>query len=178
MNVGTILAATGQGSILDTLGIDVKLVIFQIIAFLLLVVILGKWVFPVFFRIIDARQKAIDDGNKAAHEATTQAEKAKEEIKKLLAEARNDAKDIVSTAKEEAVSMVNDAEQKGKVQAQRIAEAAHQEIAKDVIAAKKALHNETIELIAQATEKVVGKSVTRAIDQDIITTALEESEPQ
>lgn len=175
MNVGTLLAATGQGSILDTLGIDVKLVIFQVIAFLLLVVILGKWVFPVFFRIIDARQKAIDDGNKAAHEATKQAEAAKEEIKRLLTAARDDAKDIVSTAKEEALSMVSDAEQKGKIQAQRIAEAAHQDIAKEVIAAKKALHNETIELIAQATEKVVGKSVTHKIDHDIITAALEKS---
>ncbi len=163
---------------MDTLGIDVKLLIFQGLAFLILVLALGKWVFPVFFRIIDARQKAIDDSNKAAHEATVGAQKAQEEIKKLLAAARDDAKDIVSTAKEEAMTMANDAERKGKVQAQRIAEAAHQEIAKEVIAAKKELHNETLELIAKATEKVVGKSMTGAIDQDIITTALEESKPR
>jgi F-type H+-transporting ATPase subunit b len=161
--------------ILSTLGIDWKLLIFQIIAFLLLVVILGKWIFPVFFRIIDKRQAAAEESNRAAKEASEHAEKAQAEIKKLLAAARDDAKDIVSTAKEEAASMVSDAEQKGKVQAERIVAAAHQEIAKEVVAAKKALHNETVDLIAQATEKVVGKSVAEGIDHDIITNALEES---
>lgn len=175
MGIGTLVASAEQGGIMGTLGIDVKLIIFQIIAFILLVIILGKWVFPVFFKIIDARQAAIEESNKAALHASKQAQKAEAEVQKLLAQARTDAKGIVATAKDEAAAMVNDAEQKGKVHAERIVVTARQEIEKEVIAAKKALHNETIELVAQATEKVVGGAMTASMNEQVITKAIEES---
>ena len=45
-----------------------------------------------------------------------------------------------------------------------------------MIAAKKALHNETIELVAQATEKVVGKTVNAGVDKQLITQSIKEVE--
>ena len=53
--------------------------------------------------------------------------------------------------------------------------AAQSEIAKEVIAAKKALHNETVELVARATEKVVGKTVDAKLDNVVIEESLKES---
>jgi len=41
-----------------------------------------------------------------------------------------------------------------------------------VLAAKNALHNEMVELVTMATEKVVGKVVSNDIDNTIITDAL------
>jgi F-type H+-transporting ATPase subunit b len=168
-------AAEGSSDIMTGLGIDGKLLAFQLIAFLLLVFVLAKWVFPIFFKIIDKRQEAIEESNRAAVEASKHAEKAQEEITKLLKEARTEAKEIVNTAKEEATAMVQDAESKGKAQAEHIVAEAHDEIAKEVIAAKKALHNETIDLVASATEKVIGKTVTDGVDGKVIKAALEES---
>ena len=165
--------AEGSSDILTGLGINWQLVIFQIIAFLLLVFILGKWVFPIFFKIIDKRQEAIEASNKAAVEASKHAEKAQSEIDKMLKEARTEAKDIVTTAKEEATAMVEAAEAKGKANAEHIVAEAHDSIAKEVIAAKKALHNETIELVAAATEKVVGNAVDAKVDAKVIKTALD-----
>ena len=159
--------------ILTGLGINWQLVIFQIIAFLILVFILSKWIFPVFFKIIDKRQEAIEASNRAAIEASKHAEKAQAEIDKLLKEARVEAKDIVTTAKEEATAMVETAEAKGKASAEHIVAEAHEEIAKEVVAAKKALHNETIDLVASATEKVVGKAVNAGVDTKVIKSALE-----
>ena len=49
---------------------------------------------------------------------------------------------------------------------------AKDDIAKEVVAAKEALHNETIELVALATEKVVGKTMTKSIDDEVIRSAL------
>jgi F0F1-type ATP synthase membrane subunit b/b' len=86
---------------------------------------------------------------------------------------RDEAKEIVTTAKEEATTMVADAEAKGKANAEHIVAEAHDEIAKEVVAAKKALHNETIELVAQATEKIVGTTVDAKVDAKVITSALE-----
>ena len=167
-------SAEAETDILTGLGIKWELIAFQIIAFLLLVFVLAKWIFPIFFKIIDKRQEAIEASNKAAVEASKHAEKAQSEIDKMLKEARTEAKDIVTTAKEEANAMVQDAEAKGKASAEHIVAEAHDEIAKELIAAKKALHNETIELVAAATEKVVGKAVNATIDAKVIKTALEE----
>ena len=147
------------------LGIDVKLLVFQIIAFALLTWLLSKYVFPV-------RQARIDESNAAAADAAKQAAETEEKLAKLLKQARTEAADIVTTAKEEAAGMLAKSEEKSKVQAERIVAAAHESIDKDVLAAKKALHNETIELVAQATEKVVGKTVTATVDTQLITDSL------
>ncbi len=166
--------ATASTDIMTGLGVHWGALIFQIIAFAILVFILSKWVFPVFFKIIDKRQETIEASNRAAIEASKHAEKAQEETDKLLKQARTEAASIVATAKEEATAMVADAEAKSQESAERIVAAAHDDIAKEVLAAKKALHNETIELVAEATEKVIGKSVNAGVDNKVIKSTLEE----
>ena len=59
----TVLAATAEASadegILAALGIDWMLLAIQLVAFLVLVWILRKFVYPVFIRIIDEREEKI-----------------------------------------------------------------------------------------------------------------------
>lgn len=165
---------TEASSPIKALGIDVKLLVFQIIAFALLTWLLSKYVFPVLMKAVDDRQKRIDESNAAATEAAKQAAEAEEKIAGMLKKARAEATDIVATAKEEAVGLVAKSEEKSKAQAERIVAAAHESIEKDVLAAKKALHNETVELVAQATEKVVGKTVNESVDKKIINESLHE----
>ncbi|QQS22437.1 F0F1 ATP synthase subunit B [Candidatus Saccharibacteria bacterium] len=176
MNILTTFASTTEApeeSVVTALGIDGTLLIFQIVAFGLLTFALGKWVYPVFIRTIDKRQAMIEESTRAAVEAEKNAAKTQAKIDKLLTEARVEAREIVATAKDEASSMVADAETKGKQQAEHIVTMARESLAKDVIAAKKALHNETIELVALATQKVVTGAITPAIDEKVIAKALE-----
>lgn len=172
--MGTLTQFAATGNIFTTLGIDWRLLILQIIAFLILVWALGKWVYPWLMKSVDERQAAIEASAKAAEAAEEKAAGAQEEIKKLLAEARAEAKDIVATAKDEATAMVADSESKAKSRAEKIVKDAHDQLEKDVIAARKQLHNDTIELVALATEKVVGKTVSKDIDKKIIASAVKE----
>lgn len=165
-------AAASDAGVLGALGIDWKLLIFQAIAFLILVFLLGKFVFPVFIKIVDKREAAIAESNKAAVEASKQAEQSKEATEKLLAKARAEAKEIVATAKTEADALAAKTEERAKEQAERLVTGAREEIAKEVITAKKALHNETIDLVAQATEKVVGASMSEKLDSKVVADAL------
>ena len=167
-------AATTTGPI-QALGIDGTLLVFQLIAFSLLVFALGKWVYPVFIGLIDKRQAMIEDSTRAAIDAEKNAEKAQAEISRLLKQAKQEAGSIVSTAKVEAAGMVHSAEERSKTQADHIVKQAQESIAKEVLAAKKALHNETIELVALATEKVVAHKVDAVVDDALIKRALEES---
>jgi F-type H+-transporting ATPase subunit b len=177
MNPFTHFAATetaASGDILTTLGIHWELLAFQIIAFLILVWALGKFVYPWLMKSVDERQAKIEESVKAAEEAEKKAENAQDEIAKLLKDARAEAKDIVTTAKDEANAMVADAEGKAKQRAEKIVADAHDQLEKDVIAARKALHNDTIELVAMATEKIVGKAVSDSVDKKLITQAVKE----
>ena len=164
-----------SGDIFTSLGIDGQMLLYQVVAFVILVFVLAKWVFPPLMKAVDDRQEAIEAGTKAAEAAEQKAEEAQVEVAKLLKEARTEAKDIVATAKDEANAMIADSEAKAKGRAEKIVKDAHDQLEKDVIAARKALHNDTIELVALATEKVVGKAVSKDIDKKIIADAVKET---
>lgn len=161
--------------IFAALGIDWQILIFQIIAFLLLVWLLGKFVYPWLMKSVDERQEAIEESVKAAKQAEEKAETAQDEIAKMLKEARKEASEIVTTAKDEAAAMVESSDAKARTRAEKIVTDAHDQIQKDVIAARKTLHNDTIDLVALATEKVVGKTVTDKVDDKVIAGAVKEA---
>lgn len=175
MGLETFASTTSEGNVFTSLGIDGQMLLFQGIAFLILVWLLGKFVFPVLIKAVDDRQAAIEASTKAADEARVKAEAAEAEVAKLLATARREAKDIVATAKTEATAAVQAAEDKAVSRAKKIVAGAQEQIEKDTIAAKKALHNETIELVASATEKILGKTVDSKVDQKVVAQAVEEA---
>ncbi|MBI3888974.1 F0F1 ATP synthase subunit B [Candidatus Saccharibacteria bacterium] len=167
--------STSDGGIFGALGIDITMLVLQAIAFLILVVLLGKFVYPVLIKAVDDRQEKIEESVKAAQAAEEKAESAQENIAALLKEARKEAKEIVTTAKDEATAMVEASDKKAKQRSEKIVADAHEQIEKDVIAARKALHNDTIELVALATEKVIGKTMSSNVDDKVIAAAVKEA---
>lgn len=168
-------AAAPSGDLFSALGIDWKMLVFQLVAFVVLVWLLGKFVYPSLMKAVDKRQADIEASAVAADTARQQADKTKEEVEKLLKQARRDASDIMATAKEEAVATVEAADAKAKTRADHIVAEAHEQLQKDIVAARKALHNETLELVALATEKVVGKTVNAKVDKEVIAASVKET---
>lgn len=169
-------AASEQGAeekadILTSLGIDWTLLAMQLIAFLILVWILGKYVYPVFMRIIDERQEKLDEAGKAAEQAQEKAEEAEEKIADSLKQARKEAADIVATAKAEASQMVEKAEAQAKARSERIVAEAQEDIQKDVLAARKALEKDTISLV----KKAAGLAISGVADEKLDTALIKKS---
>lgn len=165
-----------SSDLLGSLGIDWKMLLLQTIAFLLLLFVLSKYVYPILTKMIDDREKKIEESVKAAHDAEKSAAEASEKTAKLMKQARKDADDIVASAKVEATAMVEAAEKKSRARAEQIAADAEAEIEKSVAAARQALRKETIDLVAEATEKVVGKAVNAGIDKKVVAEAVKEAE--
>ena len=168
-------ATAESGNLLDQLGIDWMTLVFQIVAFLILVFVLAKWVYPVFVGIIDKREAEIKASAQAADEAKAAAQNAEQETARLIREARSEASAIVATAKNEAAAAVEAAEAKAKQRAETIVANAEAEVGKQVEKAKRELHNETVQLVALATEKVFGKTVDAKLDDALIAEALKEA---
>ncbi len=157
------------------LGIDWRLLILQIIAFLILVVLLGKFVYPWLMKSVDQRKADIEAASRAAAKAQEAVAKNQEEVAELLHKARKEAAEIVETAKLDSAEMIAKGEKKARTSAEQIVADAHERIEKDVASVKKELYNETLELVALATEKVVGSSLSAKADRDLIASAVKES---
>lgn len=168
-------AVAEEKGIFSSIGIDWTLLIIQTLAFLVLLWFLAKFVYPPLTKMLDKREEEIERSSRAAIEAEKNAAKSQAAVEKLLSQARKDANEILATAKEESLNMTDAADKKSKERAERIVADARGQIEKEVIAAKKALYNETLELVAAATEKVTGQAVIETVDKKIIASSLEEA---
>lgn len=164
--------STNGGSVLDTLGIDVKLLIFQIIGFGILVWFMSKYIFPVLIKAIDNRQKTIETGLKEAAEARKALENAETKADDVLAEARKEAEALIQRSQEEAANALLAAEEKAKVRANQIVADARTTLAVDVRKAREALKHDTISLVALATERIIGEKIDTKKDSELIARAL------
>ena len=170
-------ASTGTGttSVFEALGIDWKTLILQMIAFVILVWLMKKFAYPWFLKSIDERQAKIEESSKLAEAASKSAEETQHKIQKLLEDARKDASEIVALAKTESSNMLAENEKKAKSQAEQIVMNAQAEIQKEILSAKKDLHNETLELVARATETIIKKKMTSDLDKFLIEQTIKES---
>lgn len=158
--------------LLQALGIDGKLLIEQTIAFLILVAVLGKFVYPALTKAIDARRDQIEAGMKEAKEAEEVLVKAESKVGDLLAEARKEADDVIARSHQEASAMIADAEEKAKIRAEQIVKDARAQLDTDVAKARQILKKDTVELVALATEKIVKEKLDERRDASLITDAL------
>lgn len=164
--------SAGGGSVLDALGIDWKLLVFQVIAFLLLIWLLAKFVFPALIKAVDDRQKRIETGLKEAAEARRALENAEAKADEVLAEARKDAEALLQRSQEEAANALLAAETKAKERSEQIVAESRATLAADVRKAREVLKKDTIALVAAATERVVGEKVDAKKDAELIAQAL------
>lgn len=165
--------AEESAGLFQALGIDVKLLVEQALAFLILVAVLAKFVYPALIKAVDNRRDAIEAGLKEAKESQEAAEKAQAEVAELLEQARKDADDILARSHQEAATMVSDAEDKAKQRAEQIVADARTQLEADVRKAREALKAETVGLVAAATERVIGDKLDDRKDTGLIKDALE-----
>jgi len=163
-----------SAGLFQALGINVTLLIEQAIAFLILVALLGKFVYPALMKAVDGRREAIEAGLKEAKESQEAAEKAQAQVGALLEAARKDADDIIARSHQEATLMVADAEEKAKSRAEQIVTDARQQLNNDVRKAREALKRDTVELVALATERVIGEKLDDKKDAALVKRALAE----
>lgn len=174
-----LLAATetaheANANIFQALGLDAKLLITQGLAFLVLVFLLGKFVYPALIKAIDTRRAAIEASMEEAKEAQVALEKAEAKVAEMLATARSEADDILVRSQQEATAMVADAESKAKTRADQIVKSARTQLEADVAKARAELKQDTIKLVALATEKIIKEKLDERKDASLIKEVMQE----
>ena len=94
--------------LLNSLGINAKLLIAQIVNFLILLFVLYKFAYGPVLRMLDERTKKIEKGMKDAEASGKKLEEIAAKEKGILDEAKNQAKEIVKRSEDAAVKQAEE----------------------------------------------------------------------
>lgn len=161
---------------LSALGLNAQSFFFQLITFVLVLILLRKFVYGKLVDTLEKRRQAVIDSLQAAEQSVKDLEAAEEKVGKLLDKARDEARGIVETAHKESTAMIEDAESKAAKKAEHIIATAESRMQQEVASARKELRAETAQLVALATEKVLGQKIDAKADAKLIDRAIKEAE--
>ena len=166
-------AAVEQQDLFSSIGINWTLLGLQVVAFLILLYILRRYVYPPLVAMLDKRDEAVKASADAAMEAERHAAEAETRTAELIDEAKKEAAEIVATAHEEATRTAETIHKKAEHRAEALVQSAKEEIAKEIDGAKKAIKSDALELVAMAAGKVAEVKVDAKVDKALIQQALE-----
>lgn len=163
---------SSSGDIFGALGIDWKTLILQIIAFLILVFILGKFIYPRLMKSVDERMDKINQASMSFDQAQSALSDAQTAADKILAQARKDASMFLADAKNEAKKLLVDAEEKAKEKTNIIVVNGKKELVLEANKLREELKKETVLLVAEATGTLTGGLVDAKKDEELIKKAI------
>lgn len=133
------------------------LMIWTIVAFLVTLYVLKRWVFGPVQKTIDERRERIQRSIQEAEEARAEAHKLIEEHRSMMGEARRDAEQILVEARRVADSQRERVKDETEADRQRRLEETRRQIEAETKRALQQIRAEVGELTLVATAKVTGK---------------------
>lgn len=159
---------------LSALGINGKAFLFQLITFVLLMLLLRKFAYPTLVKTLEERRLAVEQSLDQAKEATEALAKAEVRIAAQLKEARVQADSIVEASHKEAAQLLEAAEVKAVKRAEHIVAEAKSQMDTEIRKAQDELRSEAVQLVAAATEQIIRQKVDSKQSAEAISGALKE----
>jgi F-type H+-transporting ATPase subunit b len=131
----------------------------EVIAFVLMILVLGRWAFPVVIRVAEERQRLIGEQLAAAERARQEAEERLRAAEASLQEARGRAAEVIEGAGRSAEQLRAELRARAEEEARRIAESARRDIEAERQQAIDSVRGQVADLVVAATEKVVGETL-------------------
>ncbi len=166
------IAETTQPTGLGAFNINLKSFIFQLVTFIIVLLIFRKWILPPINRTLEQRRKTLEKSladAKATEEALQSANAKAEEI---LAKARSQADEALAEARRSGEAVIAKAEEAAGQRAAAIVKEAEARLGQERDQLRQELRSELASLVADATEKVVEAKVDEHQDQSLIERAI------
>ncbi|HEX4220317.1 MAG TPA: F0F1 ATP synthase subunit B [Acidimicrobiales bacterium] len=146
--------------------------IFELIAFLIVLGVIGWKVLPPLNRMLSERQDLIRGELEAADQAKADAERADAERRRELEAARQKAREILAQANHTADQVLASRQAQAQAEYERIVHSAEAEVAQARQAAVEQLTARVGEIIIAAAERVIGREIQAADHQELINEAI------
>jgi len=160
---------------IGSLGINLPVLIAQLVNFTILLVILRLVAWGPLLRMMDSRAQRIREGLEAAEQSKEQAAKAEQDVSQQLTQARQQGQALVAQAQESAKRIEEEARVQARREAENLLERARSEIQLERDQAIAELRREFGDLTVRAAEKVINQSLDRQAHQRLIDEVLAES---
>ena len=145
---------------------DIGLVFWNTIAFVVLLVVLGKFAWKPMLKAIADRENGIEEALLRADKMKAEIAAMQNENEALLAKAREERAGLLKDAKETADKMVADAKDKAKLEYERIINDAQLAITQQKNAALIDVKNQVGNLVVEVAEKVLRKELSNKAEQE------------
>jgi F-type H+-transporting ATPase subunit b len=161
---------------LEKLGINIPLLITQLISFLILLTALYFLLYKRILKMLDDRAQRIKESMEQAESVKTQSTKAEEEVKKQLQIASQRGQELIAEATKTSDEIRAKASDLAKQDSEVLIEKARQAIKAERDTAVDELRQEFAELTIMAASKVVGESLDKATHKKLIDKVLSENQ--
>jgi F-type H+-transporting ATPase subunit b len=166
--------AESSSSGISSLGINLKGFIFQLITFLLVMLILRRYVFPKLVATLEARRKTLEESLAQAKRTEEALERAELKAEEILAKARASADQAMADAKTQADTIIAAGETAASERAARIIKEAEASLGKEREKLHSELRKELADLVVTATEKVLRQKIDASEDRALIEKSLKD----
>jgi F-type H+-transporting ATPase subunit b len=146
----------------------------EVIAFLVMIGILARWVYPRVLSAAEARQRQVAEQLTAAEKARADAEERLKQADAELREARRQAAEIIEGANRTAELLRADLRAQADEEANRMVENARRDIEAERQKALQSVRAQVADLVVAATERVVGESLDGERHRKLIEKAITE----
>ena len=153
---------------LDALGLNLKEIIFAMVNFLILVFLLGKFIYKPFLGMLENRKQMIQEKFDRADAVNKRADARMAKYNRQIAGAEEESREIIRDAKQKAEAQAQAIIDEAKAEAAEIIAKAERTIEMEQAKAIEGLHNEIAELALLAAEQIVGDKIEDAGQEAIV----------
>jgi len=164
--------------LLNNLGINGKLLLAQIVNFLVLLFVLYKFAYGPVLKLLNERTEKIEKGLKDSEDAQKKLAEITEKEKKVLQEAGNRSREIFVQAESMAKFSADKIIAEAKEQSEKIIKNAEHEIEKNRKKMIQEVRQELGELVSMFSEKVARVSLDKKQHRELIDKAIDDFEKE
>ena len=139
---------------------DLGLFVWMLLAFLVIIVVVGKYGFPVIIKMVEDRQKFINESLQHAREANEKLETIKAQGDAILREAREQQATILKEAMATSDGIIGEARSKAQVEGQKLFNEAKAQITAEKEAALRDIKGTVSDLSVKVAERVVMRQLS------------------
>jgi len=157
-----------MNSLIEALGLDVRILIAQFINFAVLVFVLWKFAYKPVFKILEERREKIRQGLEDSEKSKKRLEEADLEKESIISEAKKQANQLIEEAKDKAGIRYQEIVSKAKQDLKVVIEDEKQKIAAYRQQAFNEVKKDAASLIASALEKILEEKIDENKDKQLI----------
>ena len=161
---------------MEALGINLGMLVSQIVNFTLLAVLLYLVAYKPILRMLDERSARIKKGLEDAEAASRRAAEMEQEFEQRMVQARKEGQEIIAQSTQMSEKAGQDILEKAREEARVQIDKAKEEIARERDLAMDELRQQVADLSLTISEKVVGEALDEQSQRRLIAEFLEQTE--